>query len=92
VFEGVAFSVLDRGPGIPPPERERVFDAFEQGGDVLTGKPKGVGLGLHEARFIARMHGGTLKWHERHEGGSEFRLLVPRKPADGSRTGEAALA
>jgi mutual gliding-motility protein MglA len=91
VFEGVAFSVLDRGPGIPPPERERVFAAFEQGGDLLTAKPKGVGLGLHEARFIARMHGGTLKWHERDEGGSEFRLLVPREPAGGAEPGEASV-
>jgi two-component system sensor histidine kinase KdpD len=91
LFEGVAFSVLDRGPGIPPPERERVFSAFEQGGDLLTAKPKGVGLGLHEARFIAKMHGGTLKWHEREEGGSEFRLLVPRQVTDGAKPGEASL-
>jgi hypothetical protein len=92
VFEGVAFSVLDRGPGIPSAERERVFAAFEQGGDLLTAKPKGVGLGLHEARFIARMHGGTLRWHERDEGGSEFRLLVPRQVTGGAEPVEAGVA
>ncbi|MBZ5638918.1 MAG: hypothetical protein LAO51_09210 [Acidobacteriia bacterium] len=92
VVDGVAFSVLDRGPGIPPAERERVFAPFEQGGDALTGKPKGVGLGLHEALRIARMHGGALKWQKRDEGGSEFRLLVPLRADVGAGPGEVARA
>jgi signal transduction histidine kinase len=92
VVDGIAFSVLDHGPGIPAAERERVFAPFEQGGDPLTGKPKGVGLGLYEARCIASMHGGALKWHEREEGGSEFRLLLPRRAAKGAGSDEVALA
>lgn len=75
--EAIAFSVLDRGPGIPPQERARLFSPFEQGGDLLTSKPAGLGLGLYEARAIARLHGGDIVYLEREGGGSEFRLLVP---------------
>jgi two-component system sensor histidine kinase KdpD len=92
VVDGVAFSVLDRGPGIPPGDLERVFAPFEQGGSTLSGKPKGIGLGLHEARCIARMHGGAVKWQEREDGGSEFRLLVPRRAGEARETGEAGVA
>lgn len=74
---GVAISVLDRGPGIQEEEVERIFVAFEQGGDPLTAKPGGVGLGLYEARTIARRHGGTLIHLPRPGGGSEFRISLP---------------
>ena len=73
----VAFAVLDRGPGLPEGEVERAFQPFEQGGDPLTSKPSGVGLGLYEARIIAHGHGGTLTYAPREGGGSEFRISVP---------------
>ena len=47
----------------------------------MTGKPSGVGLGLHEARAIARRHGGTLIYLPRPGGGSEFRISLPAEPA-----------
>ncbi|MDX1389149.1 MAG: ATP-binding protein, partial [Acidobacteriota bacterium] len=75
---GVAFSVLDRGPGVPEEDVERIFAPFEQGGDTLTGKPRGFGIGLWEASSIARGHGGRLRYVPREGGGSEFRLVVPR--------------
>ena len=74
---GVAFAVLDHGPGLPEEDVERSFAPFEQGGDPLTGKPKGVGLGLYEARAIVRRHGGTLIYLRRTGGGSEFRISLP---------------
>ncbi len=74
---GVALAVLDRGPGIAEEDVERAFAPFEQGGDSLTGKPAGVGLGLYEARAIARRHGGTLIHLRRQGGGSEFRISLP---------------
>jgi signal transduction histidine kinase/signal recognition particle receptor subunit beta len=78
--EAVALSVLDRGPGVAPEDRSRIFAPFEQAWDGTTGKPAGLGVGLHEARTIARAHGGTLELHERPGGGSEFRLIVPLRP------------
>jgi signal transduction histidine kinase/signal recognition particle receptor subunit beta len=77
---GVAFAVLDRGPGLHEEDVERAFAPFEQGGDPLTGKPEGVGLGLYEARAIARRHGGTLIYLPRSDRGSEFRLSIPAEP------------
>jgi signal transduction histidine kinase len=61
---------------------ERAFAPFEQGGDPLTGKPKGVGLGLYEARAIARRHGGTLIYLRRTGGGSEFRISLPAEMSE----------
>ncbi len=78
---GVAFAVFDGGPGIAEEDAERAFAPFEQGGDPLTGKPSGVGLGLYEARAIARRHGGTVLYLPRPGGGSEFRLSIPAQAA-----------
>ncbi len=74
------FSVLDRGPGVSPADRERIFAPFEQGGDEQAGKPPGIGLGLHEARTIARYHNGEVQYRPRDGGGSEFQLLLPLEP------------
>lgn len=75
--DGLSVVVLDRGPGIPESEVERMFAPFEQGGDGFTDKPAGSGLGLHEARAIARRHGGDLRYEPRPDGGSAMRLVVP---------------
>jgi signal transduction histidine kinase len=55
------FEVADEGPGIPPSERERVFERFTRGS---TGSARtdggGTGLGLAIAYWIAQMHGGSI--------------------------------
>ena len=79
-MQGLAISVLDRGAGVAEQDRGRLFRPFEQGGDPLVGKPAGVGIGLHEARMIARRHGGQLDYQPRSGGGSVFRLCVPLEP------------
>ncbi len=73
----VAISVLDRNERIPNEDRERIFLPFEQGGDPLTGKPAGIGLGLYESKAIAGLHGGSLEYRERDGGGNEFRMVLP---------------
>lgn len=78
--EAATIAVLDRGPGVAPDDRERIFSPFEQGGDPLTGKPPGIGIGLHEASVIVRQHGGVLEYHPREGGGSEFRISIPVGP------------
>ena len=87
---GVAIAVLDRGPGLAEGEVERAFARFEQGGDPLTGKPSGVGLGLYESRAIVTRHGGTLMYLPRPGGGSEFRLSIPAAPAETLREARRA--
>jgi K+-sensing histidine kinase KdpD len=64
--EMVRVSVTDRGPGIQPALRERVFDKFFRAtreSDLLKSRPSGTGMGLAIARGIVEAHGGHI-WIE----------------------------
>ena len=71
----VRFSVTDHGPGIPPAERERVFEKFYR----LPGEPReGAGLGLAICREIVRAHDGQIGVVAGPDGrGSEFFFVLP---------------
>ncbi|MEX8494337.1 ATP-binding protein [Sphaerotilus sp.] len=68
-------AVRDRGAGIAPSERERLFQMFQRGAD--TGTRRGTGLGLAVCRAIAEAHGGVLRVRARGHGGSSFELRLP---------------
>ncbi len=68
---GYRIEVADRGPGIPAPERERVFEPFH------TGRRGGTGLGLAVSRVIIRAHGGTIVALPRPDGGAIMRVELP---------------
>jgi two-component system, OmpR family, osmolarity sensor histidine kinase EnvZ len=73
---GATVSVLDRGPGIPPAERENVFQPFyrlEPSRSTATG---GSGLGLAVARQLAEANGWSLELLERPDGGTEAQLRL----------------
>ncbi len=72
----VEIRVCDRGPGIPPALRERIFEPFFRlpGASEREG---GVGLGLALVRSIAQRHGGTVHNEERPGGGACFVLRLP---------------
>lgn len=72
------FCVLDRGPGIPEADRERVFIRFYQVGDVDHHSHTGLGLGLYIARSIVELHGGWIRVAPGEEGGSVFSFGLPR--------------
>jgi len=55
----VLIRVIDRGPGIPPSDRDRVFEPFQRLGDAPS-HGAGVGLGLAVARGFTRAMGGEL--------------------------------
>lgn len=61
-------AVHDNGPGIPEAYQEIIFERFRQGGNTLTDKPQGTGLGLPISREIVEHYGGKL-WVESHTGG-----------------------
>jgi signal transduction histidine kinase len=52
--------VADDGPGVPPSDRELIFDRFRRGGAGSTGGTGGTGLGLAISRRIVEQFGGTL--------------------------------
>lgn len=75
--DALRLAVEDNGPGVRPEDREVIFDKFRQGGDTLTGKPQGTGLGLPISRGIIRHFGGKL-WLESPAGaGARFLFTLP---------------
>jgi two-component system, NtrC family, sensor histidine kinase GlrK len=70
--------VIDSGPGVPPEEREAIFDSFFRGRAKASGRIEGTGLGLAIAREFAEAHGGRINVVTRTNGG-HFRVTLPRK-------------
>lgn len=72
----------DRGPGVPPDQRERIFEPFYRlpGASEREG---GVGLGLALVRQIAVRHGGSVACDNREGGGARFTLRLPQSPEIG---------
>jgi two-component system sensor histidine kinase KdpD len=73
----LVIAVADRGPGIAPAERERVFEPFYRITNRPPGGGGGAGLGLAIARRLAEAQGGTVTYVDRAEGGSCFVLSLP---------------
>jgi signal transduction histidine kinase len=70
--------VSDSGIGIEPEATARIFDAFEQGGRVITRQFGGLGLGLAIARQLIELHGGEISVaSEGREKGATFRVALP---------------
>jgi len=78
-------TVLDRGPGVPPAERERIFEPFYRPRGTAA-DVRGTGLGLSIARGLAVAQGGAVEYSSRDGGGSAFSLIVPA--ADGLPPGD----
>lgn len=69
--------VTDNGIGIAEVDQERIFERFQQAGDVLTDKPQGTGLGLPITRQILQRFGGTI-WVTSTPGrGATFSIRLP---------------
>jgi two-component system osmolarity sensor histidine kinase EnvZ len=72
----IILSVLDKGPGIPESQMQRLLRPFERL-DTARGNEGGSGLGLAIANRIARLHKGELSLKNRPEGGLEASLTLP---------------
>ncbi|HEY7240920.1 MAG TPA: ATP-binding protein [Burkholderiales bacterium] len=73
--------VIDSGPGVPPEERESIFDLFFRGRGKGEGtRIKGSGLGLAIARELVEAHGGRIAVVPEGRGG-HFRVTLPRRSA-----------
>jgi two-component system sensor histidine kinase KdpD len=78
----VVLAVRDRGPGVAPAWREKVFEVFQRG-EPWPAAPggerarRGAGVGLAVCRAIARAHGGELRLRPRNNGGTSFECWLP---------------
>lgn len=75
----VQVTVADAGPGVPPPDRELIFDKFYSTADKALA---GIGLGLFICRELVRLHGGRIWVEERPGGGSRFCFTLPLASKD----------
>jgi signal transduction histidine kinase len=70
-------SVDDDGPGIPPDQRQRVFDRFHRAEPARERASGGSGLGLGIARSIVELHGGRIWVGEAPLGGARVSFRLP---------------
>ena len=73
----VALDVIDTGVGIPPEERESIFEQFHRGHHDLATTHPGTGLGLPISKRLAEVLGGHLEVESDNGDGSVFTLVVP---------------
>lgn len=73
----IEITVGDDGPGIPPEDREKVFQRFVRLEDSRSRDSGGSGLGLPIARLIARSHGGDVTIVSPLHGGTTVRVTLP---------------
>ncbi len=69
----IVVSVADQGPGVPPADRETIFDRFTQ---LSTGGRAGLGLTI--AKTFVEAHGESVWYEEVPEGGARFLISLPR--------------
>jgi two-component system sensor histidine kinase KdpD len=75
----VELRIVDRGPGIPEKDRDRIFVPFQRLGD--TDNTSGVGLGLALSRGLTEAMGGTLEPEDTPGGGLTMAISLPAAPA-----------
>ncbi|MEJ8837897.1 ATP-binding protein [Ramlibacter sp. AN1133] len=77
-------SVQDTGPGVPPHQRQAVFERFRQGSEPAGRSPGGTGLGLAIVREFAQLHGGSVALEDAPGGGALFRVRLPLRAPPGA--------
>ena len=89
----IVVTVVDQGPGIPPAERERIFEPFYRGPQAGDGRWTGSGLGLAIARGFIEAGGGTIGVDSLPGQGTSFVVSLPIDPGrqDGRGDGTADL-
>jgi signal transduction histidine kinase len=87
--ELVRFEVHDRGPGVPPDQRDLLFTRFGRAHAGSQPTIAGSGLGLHVCKLLVEHMGGRIGYRPGQECGSVFWFTLPR-PAAGTRTAAVA--
>jgi signal transduction histidine kinase len=80
--EFLMVAVSDDGIGVPPQDREKIFERFYRASNRAEVNAPGTGLGLAIAREVVAKHGGKI-WFDSELGrGTIFRFVVPAAPAE----------
>jgi two-component system, OmpR family, sensor kinase len=69
--------VLDRGPGVPEAELERIFEPFYRTDKSRDHRQDGQGIGLAITARVTELHGGKVRARNRAEGGLEIAIELP---------------
>ena len=69
--------IIDDGPGIPEPERKKVFERFYRVDRARSRKEGGVGLGLAIARWAVEVNGGVIEFRDKQGSGTHCRITLP---------------
>jgi signal transduction histidine kinase len=76
-IESVIIGVYDTGSGVPPHQREKIFERFQQGDQDTETRFRGTGLGLAICKELVRLHNGNI-WVESEMGKySDFKVELP---------------
>jgi K+-sensing histidine kinase KdpD len=78
----IQVGVIDQGPGIPPAERKRIFQAFRRGMHEENGTGKGAGLGLAVCKGLVEAHGGRIWIKKQTIPGTTISFTIPLAPSD----------
>ena len=85
--EMLILDVADSGPGIPPEERQHIFDAFWTGRAARGSSVKGTGIGLSVVLEFVAAHGGSVQIIDGEYPGAHFRITMPRSKPGGQPAG-----
>jgi len=80
-LSNIRITIQDSGPGIPPDERELIFQKFFRG-KASGSAPTGTGLGLAIVREIVRNHNGRVWVEDAHPRGARFVLSLAREQSN----------
>lgn len=75
---GVVLDVMDQGPGVPPEERESVFELYYLGEQPTSGLFHGMGVGLALVRAYVEAHGGEVWFAAGENKGAHIRVFLPQ--------------
>ena len=76
--DSVRLTVEDNGIGIPPEDKQRVFERFYRGDKSHSGKIDGTGLGLSIVKRAVAYHGGTVTLESQEGRGTEISVVLPK--------------
>jgi signal transduction histidine kinase len=85
-------TVADDGPGIPPTDRQRIFDRFVRLDDHRARPGGGSGLGLALVHDLVAAHSGAVTVGDRPDGGAVFTVRLPLAPDQLGRGGPSGAA